>query len=59
MSRLLVALEELMGKRGDGYGSRCPATNTEWEPLIAKANQVLGLPAHVDRVHHVLFPVLQ
>lgn len=46
---------------GDTFpdGSRCPASNAEWEPLIAKANQVLGLPAHLDRVHHVFLPVLR
>jgi hypothetical protein len=39
--------------------SRCPASNVEWEPLIAKANAILGLPAHLDRVHHVFLPVLR
>jgi hypothetical protein len=46
---------------GDAFpdGSRCPATNAEWAPLIAKANQVLGLPDHVESVHHVFLPVLR
>jgi hypothetical protein len=46
---------------GDTFpdGSRCPATEAEWRPLIAKADKVLGLPEHLDRVHHVFLPVLR
>jgi len=44
---------------GDRFpdGSVCPATKEEWEPLIARANQALGLPSKIDRVHHVFLPV--
>ncbi|TMQ13964.1 MAG: hypothetical protein E6J90_16535 [Deltaproteobacteria bacterium] len=45
---------------GDTFpdGSRCPASRADWEPLVAKANGVLGLPTDLDRVHHVFLPVL-
>ena len=46
---------------GDTFpdGSRCSASRAEWEPLVAKANGVLGLPADLDRVNHVFLLVLR
>jgi hypothetical protein len=46
---------------GDAFpdGSRCPKSQAEWEPLLATAKQVLGLPANLDRVHHVFLEVLR
>jgi hypothetical protein len=39
-------------------GSACPASETEWEPLINRAKAALGLPMEIDRVHHVFLPAL-
>lgn len=40
---------------GDRFpdGSHCPVTAAQWEPYLSRAREALGLPEHLERVHHV------
>lgn len=46
---------------GDRFpdGSQCPATAAEWGPYLSRAQEALGLPEHLDRVHHVFISATQ